>query len=71
MLLPERPALSKPPLPTSFLQFPSTTFPAPSSASVNPGGQYTSDSVVRRKLCNAVAALMNMTAFSGDAIMAF
>lgn len=67
--LPKCPALFKLLLPTSFLQFPSTTFPAPFSVSVNPEGQYTADSVVRKKLCNAMAALVNMTAFSGVVIM--
>ena len=37
---------------------PRTKLPSLSSLSMNPGGQYTKDSVVRRKLWSAIAAFV-------------
>ena len=40
------------------LQLPGIQFPMPSSLFTNPGGQYSEDSVVLRKLWSAIAALV-------------
>ena len=53
----------------SSLQLPWTMLPPPSSPSTNPGGQYPPVSVVHRKLWRAIAALVNVTTFSGLAMM--
>ena len=55
--------------PSPSLQLPLTRFPSPSSPSTNPGGQYTVDSVVLKKLCRAIAALVNPTTLSGFAMI--
>ena len=54
---------------SSFLQCPRRTLPSPSSPFTKPGGQYTKDSVVRKKLCRAIAAFVNVTTFSGLAMI--
>ena len=51
----------------SSLQLPLSMFPSPSSPSTYPGGQYTDDSVHRRKLWRATAAFAKVTTFSGFA----
>ena len=54
---------------SSSLQCPRRTLPSPSSSSTKPGGQYTKDSVVRKELCRAIAVFVNVTTFSGLAMI--